>query len=227
MTLFDVPVLWVPYWYYPLNTEYGLRVLPGYTSKWGGYLLTGYVYDIWNEGKGEGPSLGGSTYADFRTRNGVALGQTIRWNLADYGKGKFKVYHAWDLDEDRYDDRWSDHKHNYRNWGSTVDRERYRVYLEHSADFTERDALRLQVQYLSDSHVLYDFFRRRHEHVSYPMNELWYDHREISWALGGSVGGPVNRFYGGTQRLPEGWLAIEPQPIFSLPVNYESQTRAG
>ena len=55
--LFDVPVLWVPYWYYPLNTDYGLRVLPGYTSKWGGYLLTGYVYDIWNEGKGKGASL--------------------------------------------------------------------------------------------------------------------------------------------------------------------------
>ena len=29
VTLFDVPVLWVPYWYYPLNTDYGLRVLPG------------------------------------------------------------------------------------------------------------------------------------------------------------------------------------------------------
>ena len=46
VNLFDVPVLWVPYWFYPLNTNYGLRVLPGYSSKWGGYLLTGYVYDI-------------------------------------------------------------------------------------------------------------------------------------------------------------------------------------
>ena len=26
----DVPVLWVPVWYYPMNTDYGLRVMPGY-----------------------------------------------------------------------------------------------------------------------------------------------------------------------------------------------------
>ena len=224
---YDIPVLWVPFWYYPFDTNYGWRFLPGYTSRWGGYILSGYVYNIINEGDPDKFGLGGSSYLDYRTKNGFALGQTIRWHLKDFGHGKIKAWRAWDEDYDRYENHWSDHKHNYRNWGSTVDRDRYRIYIEHKADFTERDALRLQAQYLSDSHVLYDFFRRGREHVSYPMNELWYDHRENSWAAGGSVGGPVNRFYGGTQRLPEGWLAIEPQPIWDLPVNYESQTRAG
>ena len=227
VTLFDVPVLWVPYWYYPLNTDYGLRALPGYTSKWGGYLLTGYVYDIWNEGKGEGPSLGGSTYADFRTRNGFALGQTIRWNLADYGKGKFKVYHAWDLDQDRYDDHWSDHKRNYRNWGSDVDRERYGLKFEHFAEFTERDTLRAQATYYSDSWFRRDFYRSDERGESIPVNEVSYEHRELDWATGVSAGGPVNDFYSGVARLPEAWFAVTPQPIWDLPVNYESQTRAG
>ena len=227
VTLFDVPVLWVPYWYYPFNTDYGLRVLPGYTSKWGGYLLTGYVYDIWNEGKGKGPSLGGSTYADFRTRNGFALGQTIRWNLADYGKGKFKVYHAWDLNEDRYDDHWSDHKHNYRNWGSDVDRNRYGLKFEHHADITERDTLRAQATYYSDSWFRRDFYRSDERGESIPVNEVSYEHRELDWATGVSAGGPLNDFYSGTARVPEGWFAVNPQPIWDLPVNYESQTRAG
>ena len=227
VTLFDVPVLWVPYWFYPLNTNYGLRVMPGYTSKWGGYLLTGYVYDIWNEGKGEGPSLGGSTYADFRPRNGVALGQTIRWNLADYGKGKFKVYHAWDIDYDRYEDHWSDHKRNYRNWGSDVDRERYGLKLEHYADITERDTLRAQATYYSDSWFRRDFYRNEERGESIPINEVSYEHRELSWASGVSASGPLNDFYGGVARLPEGWISVSPQPIWDLPVNYESQTRAG
>ena len=227
VTLFDVPVLWVPYWFYPLNTNYGLRVMPGYTSKWGGYLLTGYVYDIWNEGKGEGPSLGGSTYADFRTRNGVALGQTIRWNLADYGKGKFKVYHAWDIDYDRYEDHWGDRKRNYRNWGSDVDRERYGLKLEHYADITERDTLRAQATYYSDSWFRRDFYRNEERGESIPINEVSYEHRELSWASGVSASGPLNDFYGGVARLPEGWIAVNPQPIWDLPVNYESQTRAG
>jgi len=227
VTLFDVPVLWVPYWFYPLNTNYGLRAMPGYTSKWGGYLLTGYVYDIWNEGKGQGPSLGGSTYADFRTRNGVALGQTVRWNLADYGKGKFKVYHAWDIDYDRYEDHWGDHKRNYRNWGSDVDRERYGLKLEHYADITERDTLRAQATYYSDSWFRRDFYRNEERGESIPINEVSYEHRELSWASGVSASGPLNDFYGGVARLPEGWISVSPQPIWDLPVNYESQTRAG
>ena len=33
--LFGVPVAWLPYWYYPLDTDYGWRVTPGYTSRWG------------------------------------------------------------------------------------------------------------------------------------------------------------------------------------------------
>ena len=102
VTLFDVPVLWVPYWYYPLNTDYGFRLMPGYTSRWGGYILTGYVYDLINEGKPDSASLGGSTYADYRTKNGFALGQTFRWNLKDLGFGKIKAYNAWDMNYDRY-----------------------------------------------------------------------------------------------------------------------------
>ena len=223
----DIPVLWVPFWYQPLNTDYGWRFKPGYKSRWGGYFLSGYVYDILNEGNPDKKSLGGSTYADYRTKNGFAVGQTFRWNLREFGHGKIKAYNAWDLDYDKYDRHWSDHKHHYSHWGSDVNRERYRIQFEHTADLTERDALRVHAQHLSDSHFLRDFFEGDERGESIPSNEAWYEHRENSWAAGTSVGGPIDRFYGGTARLPEGWLAVEPQPIFALPVNYESQTRAG
>ena len=32
LRMWGLPVLWVPYWYYPLNTDYGFRLMPGYTS---------------------------------------------------------------------------------------------------------------------------------------------------------------------------------------------------
>lgn len=223
----DMPVLWIPFWYYPFDTNYGWRFLPGYSSRWGGYFLSGYVYNIVNEGVPGTYGLGGSTYFDYRTENGVALGQTVRWHLKDFGYGKFKVWHAWDEDHDRYDRRWSDSRHNYRNWGSDVSRERYRLLLQHQADFTERDAFRLQAQHLSDSHVLRDFFRDIRDRQTYPENEMWYEHRENDWALGVLASGPIERFYGGVQRVPESWFAVMPQPVWTLPVNYESQTRAG
>ena len=223
----DIPVMWVPFWYYPLNTNYGWRFRPGYKSRWGGYFLSGYVYNIVNEGNPDKFQLGGSSYLDYRTKNGFAVGQTIRWGLKDGGKGKIKVFNAWDRDYDRYKNHWADSKYNYQNWSSDVERQRYRVMIKHEADFTERDSFRLRAQTLSDSMLLYDFFERDEREESVPSNEAWYEHRENEWASGVSVSGPIDRFYGGTARLPEGWLSIEPQPIFDLPLNYESQTRAG
>ncbi len=228
LCLSDVPVLWIPYWYYPLDTDYGWRFLPGYCSRWGGYLLGGYVYNLVNEGLPDRYSLGGSTYADFRTENGLAVGQTFRWGLKDFGKGKIRFWYGWDEDYDRYANHWSDHQRNWRNWSSKVDRERYRIHFEHEADFTERDSLRLHGDFLSDSQVLSDFFNRGPYHTeTHPVNELWYEHRENSWALGGSVSGPINDYYNTTARLPEGWFMVEPQPLWTSPVNYESETRVG
>ena len=224
----DIPVFWLPWAYYPLNTNYGFRFMPGYTGRWGCYFLSGYVYGIHNEFGTSPLGLGGSTYFNWRQKNGVEVGQTVRWRIGDQGKGKIKGFYAWDEDYDRYKRHWNDaHHYNYKNWGSDVDRERYRVILEHRQDFTERDALNVKAQYISDSHYLRDFCRRLNRYESIPVNEAWYEHRENLWAAGATVSGPINDFYSGTARLPEGWLAIEPQPIFSLPVNYESQTRAG
>lgn len=224
----DIPIFWVPWAYYPLNTNYGFRFLPGYTSKWGGFFLSGYVYSIHNEFGSSGLGLGGSSYFNLRTKNGVEVGQTLRWRFGEWGKGKIKGFYAWDEDYDRYERHWSDGRdYNYKNWGSEVERERYRVLLEHRSDFTERDMLNVRAQYLSDSHYLYDFFERDERKEVIPSNEAWYEHRENSWAAGASASGPLNDFYGGTARYPEAWLAASPQPLFSLPVNYESQTRAG
>ena len=231
---YGIPIAWLPYWYYPLDTDYGVRVLPGYTSKWGPYILTGYVYNIYGESSGTGPGLGGSTYADFRLRNGVAVGQTVRWSMGDLGKGRFKAYYAWDERYDKYKDSWDTGHRMYSHWGSRVKRERYRLFLEHDAELTERDTVKIHAQYLSDSHFLHDFFRRDETYEVIPANEMWYEHRENEWSTGASVSGPVNRFYGGTQRLPEAWVAINPMPLFEVPwfeearsVNYESQTRVG
>jgi len=75
--------------------------------------------------------------------------------------------------------------------------------------------------------VARDFFDRQHRGESTPMNFASLEHREHTVAAGAAVSGPINDFYSGTARLPEGWLNIEPQPIFGTGFNYESQTRAG
>ena len=233
--MWEVPVMWLPYWYYPMDTDYGLRVMPGYLSRWGAYLMTKYVYGIAGDTSGEegAVGLGGATRFDLRAKNGIALGQSLNWSLGNLGTGKFKVYYAWDEDHSRYDRNWSNtSKWNYQNWGSTVPRERYSLELRHRWDVTERDVVRGQASYFSDSYFPQDFLRQtllspRNRFVGEKGNELAWEHNETLFGLGISVTGPLSNYAGGLARLPEAYIDILPQPVFGLPLNYESETRIG
>ncbi len=230
---FGVPVMWFPYWYYPLDTDYGWRVMPGYTSKWGAYLLTKYVYPIAGDMSPDGLGLAGSTRFDVRSENGIALGQGLSWSLGTFGRGKVKAYYAWDNDADRYDRKWRNGRSwNYQNWGSDVPDERYAVMFEHRWEATERDSVRFRGAYFSDSHFRNDFLRdglfgHSNRYVGYDGNEVAWEHVENSFGFGVSASGPLNDFYTGVSRLPEVYLDFAPQPIFGLPLNWESSTRAG
>ena len=231
--MFGVPVFWWPYWWQPLNTDYGWRVMPGYRSRWGAYLLTKYVYDITDDFEWSEWGLRGNTRLDLRTKNGVALGQSVRWKLGDYGKGKFKVYYLWDEDADRYDRNWhNQEKYNYANWGSEIPDERYALEFSHKWEITERDIFRVRATYFSDSSFAYDFLRDGMMRLANPYadsarNELAWEHIEDTVGYGVSVSGPLSEFNMGVARLPEFYFDVAPQSVFSLPVNYESSSRVG
>ncbi len=217
--LFGVPFAYLPYWYRDIDTHYGFRLVPGYTSKWGAYMLGGYIYNIYESPREAGPSLDGSTHVDYRTERGAAVGQDLHWDLKDWGHGKLETYYAWDQDppNDAED----------MNWMSDVNEERYRIRLRHQADLTPRDQFLLRGTVNSDSEVTHEFFDREDRGESIPMNFTSLEHREHAWVSGVTVSGPLNDFYGGVARLPEGWLNVMPQSLFGSGLNYESQTRAG
>ena len=217
--LFGVPCAYLPYWYRDIDTHYGFRLIPGYTSRWGAYMLGGYVFNIYESPRASGPQLDGKTHLDYRAERGVAVGQDVSWNLKDLGHGRLETYYAWDQDPPN--------GINDRNWVSPTEEERYRVKLQHEADLSPRDQFLLRGTLTSDSEVSHDFFNRENRGESIPMNFASLEHREHEWASGVAVSGPLNDFYAGTARLPEGWLNIEPQPIYNTGLNYESQTRAG
>ena len=233
LRLWEIPVLYIPYWYYPIEGQEGWRVMPGYTSRWGAYLLNKYVYHIFGDRTyAEGSYyLTGNTRFDLRAEQGLALGQTLNWQLGDYGSGKFKIYFAWDRDNE-YDRRWDSSTYNWRNWGSEVPDNRYGIELLHRLELTERDTLRLQGAIYSDSYFRHDFLRKsffgiRNQFVGYDGNELAWEHVENAWGTGLSISGPMNDFIAGTSRLPEWYLDVAPLPIWSLPLNYESSTHIG
>lgn len=235
LRMFGVPLLWVPYWYYPIGEIAGLRVMPGYTSRWGAYLLTKYVYHIAGDRTGapDAFELRGASRVDLRSENGVAVGQSFKWRLGEYGKGYFKMYYAYDEDYDRYTRHsYGSGKYNYSNWGSEVDKSRYALEGAHSWDITERDIMRMHGRYFSDSYFEYDFLRHTMLGINTKFsgdtnNEIAWEHIENEWATGVSIYGRLNEFYSSVGRLPEYYLDINPTPLWSTGVNYESQTRVG
>ena len=225
----EIPLLWLPYLYYPLDTDCGFTWMPGYTGHWGAYLLTRYSYHLLGDPSHDESAswLTGATRFDLRYVQGVALGEDLSWNLGDFGSGDFSAYYAWDEDADGNDVHW----HNY-NWGSEIDRERYMFGLSHRWEPTERDTVSLRGSVYSDSYFMSDFdrttlFSHMPAFQAYRNSGVFWEHLENDFAVGGEVSGRLNEFYAMTGRLPEFYLDVNPQPLFGLPVDYETENRLG
>ena len=234
LRLYEVPVLWLPYLYYPLDTDCGFSWMPGYTGRWGAYLLTKTQYHLLGSRAREEGSfwLRGATRLDLRYKNGIALGEDLEWGLGAFGHGQFKVYYAWDEDADRYDRYEAGYASNAALTHQEVSRDRYGVELRHRWEPTERDTVRVKAQVLSDSMFLPtfmrdSFFSLKNQWLTYEGNGAFWEHVENALAFGLEASGPLNRFYGGVGRLPELYFDVHPTPVFGLPLNYETESRVG
>ena len=232
LSFYEIPVFWLPYMYYPLETDCGFSWMPGYTGHWGAYLLTKYRYHLLGDPTHDESKwwLDAATRFDLRYVQGLALGEDLSWNLGDFGAGKFSAYYAWD-EETADKTGYGDGRYN-RNWGSPVDRHRYGFGLEHRLEPTERDAVRVQAAVYSDSYFRPDFQRTalfdwQSSLMPFQNSGVFWEHVENSVALGAEASGRLNEFYAQIGRLPEIYLDVNPQPLLGLPVNYESQNRIG
>lgn len=229
---YEVPVLYLPYLWYPLDTKCGFRWMPGYMGRWGAFLLTQYSYNIVGD-PSHGPEtwwLKGKTNFDMRTKNGFALGEDLDWNLGQFGRGSFRVYYAWDQYADHRYNRGRDDK--YANWGSNVDDRRYGLSLSHRWQVTERDTVSIRASRYSDSYFRNDFYRKsffeiKEQWQSYQTSGVFWEHLENAFVFGAETSGRLNDFYAATERLPEFFLDVNPTSLLGLPVNYESQNRIG
>ena len=234
----EIPVLWLPYMYYPLSeSDCGFSWMPGYTGRWGAYLLTKYSYHLLGdpEHKSDTYWLRGATRFDLRYRQGIALGEDLDWNLGDFGRGGANIYYAWDRDAEEYygidESDYSDSYHSL-NWESPVKPERYTIGFHHRLEPTERDTIRLTASVLSDSPFRDDFerttmFNWQGPWIGYENSGVFWEHVENALAIGAEVSGRLNEFYGMTDRLPEFYFDVNPLPVFGLPVNYETENRLG
>lgn len=245
LRLFEVPVFWLPYFWYPLDTDCGFSWMPGYTSRWGAYVMTKYRYHLLgDEAHGdESWWLSAATRLDLRYKNGVAVGEDFEWGLGRFGTGSFKAYYALDEDANR---RYGGYGYypssagyaypyggDYANWGGgSVGRDRYGFEAKHRWEATERDMVTLRGSLYSDAYFRNDFFRDsffniKNQFRSYDTSGVFWEHVENLFSFGAEADGRLETFRGATERLPEIYFDVNPTPVPLLPVNYESSSRIG
>jgi LPS-assembly protein len=208
--LYGVPMFYVPYWKKDFSRRTHVDIMPGYSSKMGPFLLTGYrTYPT--------PNWRTSTHLDYRQKRGVGVGQTVRWRYPDV-RGRIHAYYA-------DDDMPIRGEGQQRLREGLVDNDRYWLGFQHAQSLGERSSLIAELNYVSDPFVLEDFFDREFRRSVQPENRVALTHRGDNFTAGLLLKPRLNDFYEDVTRLPEASLDVSRVPLGETPLYYESEHR--
>lgn len=209
--LFGIPFFYYPYYWKDLSRHYGFRFQPGYTHKWGAYLLSTYKLPIVNV-KAEKAFVDSYTFADYRSERGWAFGEKFSWAFGeDESHGYLTGYI---LPEDE-------------KLPAVLDQdetERHRVRFLHYWNATDRDQVIARALYVSDSRFQRDFFRKEYHESADPDNSAAYTHYGDAYSAGLLASFRLNDFYEQVERLPEAWFTLNALEIGETGLYFENDT---
>jgi LPS-assembly protein len=212
VTLFigRTPVFWFPYLYQSLKEDTSFTITPGYTSVWGGFLLTQYTFPI-------AEKMTGQFRLDLRSKRGVGVGfeSKFAYGKNDRSWGNFRSY---------YTDDASPGTTRTGKDREEVDSARYRVQLEHRMFITDDLYASIDVHKISDPRFLEDFFEGEFRGNPQPDNVVSVTQWNENYTLTLIARSQVNSFFETTERLPEVVLDIKRQPLFGSGFFYEGET---
>lgn len=212
----EVPVFWFPYLFaFTNNTGFTLR--PGYDSRWGYYMLTGYSFPI-----GDGGNIIGTVNADYRTELGFGIGfdSEFKFGEDDRSFGEFKSYYAYDIDpQDRVGGPGEPRE--------PGDHDRYRVTFQNLTFLTDDIYATFDINKLSDIDFLEDYFPNEYRVDPQPDNFIGLTKWDEFYTLTLLTRWQMNDFFQTTERLPELALDIKQHRIFDLPVYYDGENSIG
>ncbi len=209
----NTPVMWFPYVFQSLNQRNAFTITPGYSSLWGGYVLSNYTFPL-------SDTMGGTVRLDYLSSRGPAIGFDTEWEGGEKKEswGNFTSYFINDSTPDLNRTALA---------RESVDAGRYRVTMKARQYLTDDIYATVDVGLLSDERVLQDFYEAEFRENPNPRNALSITKLGDDYALTLLAQKQFNEFYDGTERLPELALEITRQPLFGTKFFYEGETSAG
>ncbi len=209
----ETPVFWFPYIYQGLNKQNGFSITPGYSSVWGAYIHSKYNFPMTE-------TMSGELRLDYRSERGPAIGLNMEWEDGEKKEswGRFRSYVMEDSNPSLNKTGLS---------REAIDPERYRVSFQAKHYFTDDIYAQVDINKLSDTRFLQDFYEGDFRLNPQPDNVLAITKLGEDYALSLTARKQFNDFYDSTERLPELALDITRQPLFGTKLFYEGETSAG
>jgi len=210
----ETPVMRLPYLYQSLNRENSFSITPGYSSVWGGYLLTTNTFPL-------NDKLGATLRLDYLSKRGPAVGLSTRWAPKEDGGKNWGRFTAYGLHDS------SPETNTTALTRGTVSPDRYRVSFQARQYLTDDIYASVNINKLSDAYFLQDFYPSEFYRNPNPDNTVSLTKFADDYTVTLLAQKQVNEFFDGTERLPELALDATRQPVLGSKVFYEGETSAG
>ncbi|MDD5439948.1 MAG: LptA/OstA family protein [Candidatus Omnitrophica bacterium] len=199
----NTPVFYMPYFVQPLqDPKTKITVVPGYTGDWGYYALTAYRYYLNEQCKGY-------LRLDYRTKKGLGEGIDYNYNLEKLGEGNARYYYTHENDA------------LVLNPEGQV-RDRYRFQYKHLLDFDERTQGTMEINKMSDSDMIKDYFFTELEDGWTPDNYLSIINHNDNYSFQVFARKRFDDFVSTVERMPEMNLQVYNQKLWDTPLYYEN-----
>jgi len=215
----------IPFFYLPRFTLDKEReptqfdVVPGYGSRDGFMLLTGY-----NRYPSEGYRT--KTHLDYRSERGPAVGQDFIWYNPRENRDHTRLRGYVSLDDAPY--KSDEQEAQLRGEGIDIDEERYRLKFFHTSNPSPDDTLWVKASYLSDARVVQDFFEREFRDEPVPETRAVYSAVGDGWNADIELSRQLNEEdFEAVNRMPEATFNVPRRAVGDSNFLYESETRAG
>ena len=206
------PVFWWPYLSIPLQEKgYSpFHIQPGYSSRYGGYLLTSKGFSLFKW-------LWARWHADWRSKRGFGGGVDLNYQLEKLKTtGSLKTYMTQDHE--------APSPSLANPYSETRDHARGRLTWRQRTDFDPHTNLILRFHQLSDEFFLQDFFQREFRADVEPTSFMNFTHNTDRYGFYAFNQSRIRGFENVTERLPDIRLDWKNAPFLSDRVYYESRT---
>ncbi|HXI82839.1 MAG TPA: LPS assembly protein LptD [Verrucomicrobiae bacterium] len=212
LRLGDTPVGWFPMIVFSLKGDMPpIMVSVGDDSRWGAFLLSAYT---WKPTK----NVEVTVHADERTERGFGTGADVQYRMGPDGHGLLTGYYLNDAKPFAGGDRFEE---------SDITHNRYRGEWQHKQYLTNDVTVTVDLNKLSDSAVMQDFFRKEFNHDRDPGSVADITKRGSDYTLSLLTTPEFNDFFAGVERLPEGKLAVDRTRLGGTPFFYEGESSVG